>query len=86
MIALICWLSGFLSLQPPSSQIIDGYTNTLSAFPGDSIELYLNARFPNTLTLNYIIYQERKFQVLQFRCFHNPFHRKNHTRMDMAIG
>jgi hypothetical protein len=51
MLALICWLSALLFSQSPSSQIVDGYMNTLSAFPGDSVELYLNSRYADTYNL-----------------------------------
>ena len=42
MLFLRLCLSLFL-IQQPQLEIIDGYTSKLSAFPGDSIDLYLNA-------------------------------------------
>ncbi|MBT1698040.1 hypothetical protein KK083_14200 [Fulvivirgaceae bacterium PWU4] len=40
---LLTLLLSIFSFQPFQTEIIDGYTNKMSAFPGDSIELYLNA-------------------------------------------
>src|SRR5262245_46511711 len=40
---LLTLLLNIFSVQQSQSEIIDGYTNKISAFPGDSIELYLNA-------------------------------------------
>ena len=42
MIFLSLWLT-FFPAEQIACEIIDGYTNNLSAFPGDSIDLYLNA-------------------------------------------
>ncbi|MBT1706220.1 N,N-dimethylformamidase beta subunit family domain-containing protein [Chryseosolibacter indicus] len=43
MMLLTFLLNLFFFVQQPYTEIIDGYTDKLSAFPGDSIELYLNA-------------------------------------------
>lgn len=41
---LFALMLNIVSFQQLQSEIIDGYTNKISTFPGDSIELYLNAR------------------------------------------
>ena len=69
MLTLICWLSVFVSLQSPPSQIIDGYVNTLSAFPGDSIELFLNSRYPNTYNLKLYDLSGKEVSVFKLSVF-----------------
>lgn len=49
---LVSMLHASLFSPPGLTGVIDGYTNRQSAFPGDSLELYLNAR---TATTNYAL-------------------------------
>lgn len=45
MLLLAFFLNTSFFFQQPKSDIIDGYLHKLSAYPGDSIELYLNAKY-----------------------------------------
>jgi hypothetical protein len=43
MIAIILLVTNLLLPETQKVEIVDGYTNTLSSFPGDSLALYLNS-------------------------------------------
>jgi hypothetical protein len=43
MISTLALLLNFLFYPLPADGIVDGYTNVMSAFPGESIEMYLNS-------------------------------------------
>ena len=51
MLSLFLWITLIVPFAEPSAVVIDGYADRISAFPGDSIELYLNASFKTTYNL-----------------------------------